>query len=214
MRFFGKRIPGAVAVLSAALLGGGPATAQTAPQEGSVMVRLRALYMVPINHSTAIPALGIGKDEIHVNQRVFPEFDVSYFFTPNIATELVLTYPQRHQVTLAGNDIGSVSHLPPTLLVQYHLTQFDWVRPYVGAGLNFTWFIDNSLSGGLQTEKTSFGPALQVGADFKVAPNWFVNLDVKKVWIGTDINVKGTNSRVSHASINPWLFSFGVGYRF
>ena len=52
--------------------------------------------------------------------KTIPELDISYFFTPNIAAELVLTVPQEHRVYLNGTDIGSFKHLPPTLTLQYH----------------------------------------------------------------------------------------------
>lgn len=41
--------------------------------------------------SFAIPALAVPADAITVNDKWLPEVDISYFFTPNIATELVLT---------------------------------------------------------------------------------------------------------------------------
>ena len=74
------------------------------------MVRVHALSLDSANKDQT--DLGL---DLSVNNKVFPEFDVSYFFTPNIAAELVLTYPQKHDVRAGGTKIGSLKHLPPTL---------------------------------------------------------------------------------------------------
>lgn len=201
--------------VAASAVGGGVAAQEAS--EGQFMVRLRALYMVPANNSTAIPALGVPKDKISVNDRVFPEIDFSYFITPNFAAELVLTYPQKHKLKIAGTPIGSVRHLPPTLLAQYHFTDLGAFKPYVGAGVNLTLFMNDKLSVAglpLKTQGSSFGPALQVGVDYKIKDGWHANLDVKKVWIDTDVKLKATGQKVARADIDPWLFSVGVGYRF
>jgi outer membrane protein len=87
------------------------------------------------------PDLGLS-----INNKTMPELDISYFFTPNFAAELILTYPQKHDIRSNGSalgdlgKIGSVKHLPPTLLAQYHFTNFGAFKPYVGAGINYTRF--------------------------------------------------------------------------
>jgi outer membrane protein len=196
-----------------------PATAdaQERPDEGQFMVRARLLYMVPSNQSSGVPALGVPRDQIHVSQKVFPEIDFSYFITPNFAAELVLTYPQEHDVKIAGAKAGTVQHLPPTLLAQYHFTDLGRVKPYVGAGINLTLFMNDHLSAAglpLKMEKVSVGPALQVGADVRIQGGWYANLDIKKVWIDSDVKLKGAGTKVAHTDIDPWLFSVGIGYRF
>jgi outer membrane protein len=64
----------------------------------------------------------------------------------------------------------------------------------------------------LDVSKSSVGGALQAGVDFQVAKQWFVNLDLKKVWIDTDVKLNGT--KLTNLRIDPVLFSVGVGYRF
>ena len=191
-----------------------PAMAQQA--EGNWLVRVRAVRVDTANKSDAIPSLGVGSDEVHVSSKTIPELDVSYFFTKNIASELILTYPQKHDVSVAGSKIGTVKELPPTLLVQYHFLPDGMFRPYVGAGINYTRFSSVDLNvpgvGKLDVDKDSFGWALQVGMDIKVANNVFLNVDVKKVQMGTDVKLNG--DKVTSIDIDPWLFGVGVGYRF
>lgn len=205
-----------MAVAAIALLGA-VSTSAAAAEEGNWMVRMRATYLDMANKSDPIPALGVPGDAIHVNNKWIPEFDVTYFFTPNIATELVVTIPQNQNVSVNGlGKIGSFKHLPPTLLAQYHFIPNGTIRPYVGAGVNVTriWGADISAAGiPLSLSKWSVGPALQIGVDYKLTSNWFLNADIKKVWLGAD--VKGPNgAKVTSVSLDPWLFSMGVGYRF
>ncbi|KJK20873.1 membrane protein [Burkholderiaceae bacterium 16] len=204
-----------IVVAAIALLGSvAAAPAMAAPDEtqGNWMVRLRATYLDMADKSDPIGGVG-ASDRITVNNKWIPELDVTYFFTPHIAAELVLTVPQKQNVYLDGNKIGSFTHLPPTLLVQYHFIPNGTFRPYVGAGLNFTriWGADianNSLS----LDSWSVAPALQIGMDYKLTKNWFLNADIKKVWLSSDVKAAGV--KVSNVSLDPWLFSMGVGYRF
>jgi outer membrane protein len=105
------------------------ASAQNAiATEGPWLVRVRAAYMLNDNSNETTLSLG----QIEVEDRWIPEFDITYFFTDNIAVELVLTWPQKMDVTLAGTDVGSVKPLPPTLSSQYHFMPNEPLRPYVG----------------------------------------------------------------------------------
>ena len=182
------------------------------------MVRVRAVNLDPANDSDAIPALGVPSDAIHVEDKVIPEIDFTYFLTRNIAAELVLTYPQKHDVTLAGTKIGSFKHLPPTLTLQYHFQPDAQFRPYVGAGVNYTRLSSVNLAvpgvGELDLENDSIGGALQAGFDVKLNQNWFFNVDIKKVWISSDVTLKATGAKVSAVNVDPVLIGIGLGYRF
>jgi len=102
------------------------------------MLRVRAVDLLFQNgQSNALSTLNV-----KAQNEFIPEFDISYFFTKNIAAELVLTYPQQVNITAGSgnNNIGKVSALPPSLLVQYHFTDLGAFKPYVGVGLNYTIF--------------------------------------------------------------------------
>ncbi|EYS93703.1 membrane protein [Cupriavidus sp. SK-4] len=201
------------AIAACAMLGAFTTPAAAADDaQGNWMVRLRGTYLDMANSSD--PVGGVGpSDRITVNNKWIPEFDVTYFFTPNIAAELVLTVPQKQDVYLDGNKVGTFKHLPPTLLVQYHFIPNGTFRPYIGAGLNFTriWGADIA-NNSLQLDSWSVGPALQIGMDYKLTKNWFLNADIKKIWLSSD--VKAGDVKVSKVNLDPWLFSMGVGYRF
>ncbi|MFD0666925.1 OmpW/AlkL family protein [Ramlibacter sp. MAHUQ-53] len=197
-------------LLALAALGfAGHALAQQSPW----LVRARAVHLNMADKSEAIPALGVGADQITVNNKTIPEVDITYFVTPNIAAELVLTIPQKQTVSIAGTDVGTFKHLPPTLTVQYHFSPAAQVSPYLGAGVNYTRISSVKLLGGAgDLENQSFGLAVQAGVDYKLDKNWSLNLDLKKVQIRSDVFAGG--SKVSAVKLDPWLLGVGVGYRF
>lgn len=179
-------------------------------QENPWMVRVRATHLNWDNGQT-----GVAQDlNITAKNKTIPELDISYFFTKNIAAELILTYPQKVNIDSSIGRLGSVKALPPTLLAQYHFTNFGPVKPYVGAGLNYTRFSSRSnLLGGLASvESSSFGPAAQVGVDYMLTKNWGLNLDVKYIKIKTDVNVSSVP--LGSLELDPVVTSVGVTYKF
>ncbi|WUR13010.1 OmpW family outer membrane protein [[Empedobacter] haloabium] len=197
----------AVLAVSMTMVAAG-AAAQTSPWQ----VRARAVHIDPADKSD--PVAGVGaSDRIGVSDKTIPELDVSYFFTPNIAAELVLTYPQKHDVYLDGQTIGTFKHLPPSLLAQYHFMPGATISPYVGAGINWTTFSKNKiLNGQGSLEHDSWGLALQAGFDYKLNQNWSLNVDVKKLQLRSDVMIAGV--KASKVKVDPVLFGVGVGYRF
>lgn len=216
-----------IALAAAATL---PAFAQ---DTGSWIVRFRATDLKSANGNdgnlvTTLNAVTpLTNPSVSINDKWIPEVDISYFFTPNLAAELILTVPQTQ--TLYANhgggqaEIGTFKHLPPTLLAQYHFTGLPMARPYVGAGLNYTRISDVNItipaaatkSGSaipLDLSRNSFGLAAQVGADFPVGGGWLLNVDAKYVKIAADVKAGG--AKVGTFSVDPWLISLGFGKRF
>ncbi|MFO1340290.1 MAG: OmpW family outer membrane protein [Burkholderiaceae bacterium] len=198
-----------IALAAAAALA--PLAAQAQSQDnGDWIVRARAVSLSSANSDST------GLD-LSINDKVIPEVDISYFLTPNWAMELILTYPQKQDVKSGSTKIGSFKHLPPTLTAQYHFTGMGW-RPYVGLGVNYTHLSDVNWDPAVQEalqptlKKDSFGLAAQVGADFPLGGGWLLNVDVKKVQIGTEVSSFGV--KAGDFKVDPWLASIGFGKRF
>jgi len=186
-----------------------PAQAQ---DDGPWLVRARAVHLSPADKSDPIGGVG-ASDRLSVSDKTIPEVDISYFFTPSVSAELVLTYPQKHDVALDGNKIGTFKHLPPTLLAQYHFLPSASFDPYVGAGINYTTISKVELLNGQGSlDHDSWGLALQAGADYKIDQRWSLNFDVKKVQIRSDVMISG--AKVSAVKVDPLMVGVGVGYRF
>ena len=190
----------AVAVLCA--LTSGAAFAQQA--ESPWLVRVRAVHLDSANKDTT----GLG---LAVNNKTIPEVDISYFFNKNVAAELILTVPQKHTLSAGGTDIGTLKHLPPSLLLQYHFDAPGF-KPYVGAGINFTRFSSVHLPAGVDIDRNSWGGALQVGVDIPLNKNLSLNFDVKKVYIKTDVFAGG--AKAGTFKVDPVLVGVGLGWRF
>ena len=196
----------AVAVLCA--LTSGAAFAQQA--ESPWLVRVRAVHLDSANKDST----GLG---LSVNNKTIPEVDITYFFNKNVAAELILTVPQKHDLRSNGTNIGSLKHLPPSLLLQYHFDAPGF-KPYVGAGINYTRFssvrFDPAVAAALNPsiDKNSFGGALQVGVDVPLSKNLYLNFDVKKVYIKTDVFAGG--AKAGTFKVDPVLVGVGLGWRF
>ena len=192
----------AVAVLCA--LTSGAAFAQQA--ESPWLVRVRAVHLDSANKDST----GLG---LSVNNKTIPEVDISYFFNKNVAAELILTVPQKHDLSssVLGGRIGSLKHLPPSLLLQYHFDAPGF-KPYVGAGVNYTRFSNVNLPAGVDIDRNSWGGALQVGVDIPLSKNLYLNFDVKKVYIKTDVFAGG--AKEGTFKVDPVLVGVGLGWRF
>ncbi len=149
-----------------------------------------------------------------------PEVDFTYFFTENIAAELIVaTSP--HDLKLKNSDLGDVDLgdtmiLPPTITLQYHFTPDKKFSPYIGAGLNYTLPYAEDAAGGTVTALEadgSFGYALQAGVDYWFNDHWGINLDVKKLWVDVDASVN-SGTITGNVELNPWIIGTGVSYRF
>lgn len=204
-----KKTQCAVVLLALASATALPVVAQA--EESPWLVRVRAVDLESDNEDST----GLN---LAINNRIIPEVDISYFFTPQIAAELVLTYPQKQTIYSGGAEVGKLKHLPPTLTLQYHFEKMREFKPYVGIGVNYTRFSSVSFSPAVQAalqpslSKNSVGLALQAGVDFEFRKNWYLNMDVKKVQIRTDVKSAGT--KVGEFKVDPWLLGVGVGMRF
>lgn len=182
------------------------------------LIRGRALIVHPQPDATlnagGVPILG---PDVDISTSVVPELDISYFFTPNIAAELILGVTPHHVKgagSLDGVRIGDAWLLPPTIMLQYHFTDFGMIKPYIGAGINYTFFFDEKAKGGFDRFdlEDEIGFALQAGVDIMIDRHWGINLDVKKIFLEPDVSVND-GAVEGKVKIDPWLIGAGVTYR-
>ena len=209
------RIKSLVAAM-AAVASLAPIAAQAQAQENPWMVRVRAVDLLFQNGQSDV----LSTANVKAKNQVIPEFDVSYFFTKNIAAELVLTWPQQVNITAGpGNtNIGKVSALPPSLLAQYHFTDLGAFKPYVGLGVNYTIFGNRqnfpAFGNGIQVDNSSVGVVGQIGADYMFDKNWGLNVDVKYATMSTNVTTVQGGTNLGKLTLNPWMPAVGVTYKF
>lgn len=180
-------------------------------------IRVRGLGVITEDEGSVN---GVPGSDLSYSDSVIPELDITYFFTDNIAAELILgtTYANIKEDGAVGVPVGRAWLLPPTLTLQYHFTDFGAFKPYVGAGINYTFFYNQSEKPGFHNLDVDnhVGAALQAGFDYMIDQHWGVNFDVKKIFLETkwsaDHDTLGPLS--GKAKINPWLIGAGVTYRF
>lgn len=187
-----------------------------AKEKGDWVARLRGLAFVTDTDGTTDTLGGAAR----TSDDFIPELDFSYFFTDNIAVELILA-TTKHSVEVknstAGDlDLGTVRALPPVLTLQYHFRPKEAFSPYLGAGVNYTIMYDTERGRSVNSVDYSneFGWALQAGMDYQFAENWMLNVDLKKVFVSTDITVNGGAINANDTVLGPWIVGIGVGYRF
>lgn len=196
-----------VAAAVAALVGG-----QAVAQETPWLVRFRAVQLDMANNWSPTAA-GAAVTSASVNNKSIAEVDVTYFLTPNWATELILTVPQRQLVKVNGTTpLGSFNHLPPTLTLQYHFTDLPGYKPYVGLGVNYTKISGVDMSG-YTLSSSSTGASAQLGVDIPLDKKWSLNVDVKKVYIKSDV-YSSAGANLGTLKLDPTLLGVGIGYRF
>jgi len=145
-------------------------------------------------------------------------FNGTYFFTPNLGFEVLAALPFSHDIKLAadGSKVGETKHLPPTFSLQYHFDTASSLKPYVGAGLNYTLFFDEETTGALAGTSLeldpSFGLAAQIGADFDISDSMFLNFDLRWIDINTDAELDG--AALEEVEIDPLVYSLTLGWNF
>ncbi len=196
--------------------------------QGDVLVRLRGIMVAPNEKSGSVLPAFPG-EKVKVNNTITPEIDITYMATDHIGFELIAA-TSRHTVSGVTGTTGSLGKLaatnalPPTLTMQYHFLPEGKIRPYIGAGVNYTLFFNNDASSALTgaVGKTdvhlsdSFGWAGQAGVDIDLNEKFFLNLDVKYIDIDTKARLSTANAGVQRVkvSLDPLVFGVGVGMRF
>ena len=189
---------------------------------GDLAVGLGAVGVLPANDGGRVDTIG-GRPR--ASNSASPQLDFSYFFTPNLALNLILATTQHDLVArgtaLGDVQLGSIWALPPTLTVQYHPLPASRFSPYIGVGLNYTAFYGYGHGGANPAVRgvavnNSVGAALNAGLDIEISGPWGLNLDVKKIFMSPNAAVGTTLGVKLHArtEINPLVVGMSVRYRF
>ncbi|MCF8707483.1 OmpW/AlkL family protein [Rhizorhapis sp. SPR117] len=197
-------------------------------RQGDVLLRMRAIMVAP-NEKSGSVLPGFPGEKVKVDNSVMPEIDITYMVTDHIGFELIAATTKHTASGITGTtgSIGKLAStwvLPPTLTVQYHPIVEGSVRPYVGAGVNYTLFYSEKASDALEGAvgstnvhmSDSFGWALQAGLDIDINDRMFVNLDVKYIDMDTTARLSTTSAGVQRVRVHldPIVAGAGIGMRF
>lgn len=179
-------------------------------EKGDWLLRVGAGSVEPKSNNSSIVSVDSGAALV---------FNGTYFFTPNIAFEILAASPFSHDIhdPTGAVKLAETKHLPPTFSLQYHFSTEGAFHPYVGAGLNYTLFFDEETTSALPDTTlsldASFGLAAQLGVDFDLTDKMFLNVDVRWADIDTEASIPeaGLNFDVE---IDPMVYSLTLGWKF
>ena len=145
-----------------------------------------------------------------------PTVTVEYFVADNLGIELLASWPFEHDISVNGAEVAKTKHLPPTLSLQYHFTNKSGITPFVGAGINYTYFFDETGKGALAGSDVdlddSWGLALHAGVDYAISERGALRADVRYIDIETDVKVDG--AKIGSVDIDPWVFNVAYVLKF
>ncbi|HKK23025.1 MAG TPA: OmpW family outer membrane protein [Pseudohaliea sp.] len=225
-----------LAVAVAAAIAAGSALTAQAHEAGDIIIRAGLANVDPSGNSESIvlptePATVL-PGGVDVDDDTQLSIIGTWMVTDVWGLELLASTPFEHDITQPdlGIDAGSTKHLPPTLSLQYYPRGgSDGWQPYVGIGVNYTYFFDEDVDVALgdalgavlgassaQLElEDSFGLAGQVGVDIPLNDNWMLNAGVWYIDIGTTADVRTDVGTVSFdVDIDPWVYNIGIAYKF
>ncbi len=202
-----KRVLHHVIALSL-LIALGTSSLALAHEQGDWLIRFGASNVDPDSNNH--PVVSVGDDTSYT-------FNFTYMMTDHWAVEVLAAWPFLHDINLIGGPkVGKTKHLPPTFSAQYHFLPASRFQPYVGAGLNYTKFFQETTQGPLAGSDLqlddSWGLALEIGADIKINEKWFINLSYREIDIDTDATLDGAD--LGSVKIDPSVYGVHVGARF
>jgi outer membrane protein len=207
------------------------APAQAGSTEGHFQVKLMGTAVLPDGKITAVtidPGLPAGT-QTKANNNYVPTIAIEYFVTPEVSVETICCLTQ-HNVDGTGplanqQLVADAKILPATLTLKYHLTTHG-IKPYVGAGATYFFFIDEKPGAGAKTLLAATrqrlndhaGVVLQAGVDVPINNKGLgLSLDAKRYFLSTSahwFNAAGTEILATRHKIDPWVLSAGLAYRF
>lgn len=211
-----NKLPVAVAAALCALAAG-PALAQLNT------LKVGAIYYQTHSRTSGISGIGVppGADA-DVGNATTLLLTYERAITPNIGVELVLGVPPKitskatGSVAFLGDDVLSAKIVAPTLLVNYHFGEpGSALRPYVGAGINYTKFVSRQSKLATDVQMSdSVGLTVQAGLDYSLNKDWGLFASVAALKVKSDLVASGATVLTTTIDFRPITYSLGAYYKF
>lgn len=197
------------------------ATAASAYEAGDMVLRAGLAGVLPdssFEYNDELSGAGVDVDDGYSLGITF-----TWMATDNLGVGVLGAWPFEHDLDGAGppgtldgaGKVGSTKHLPPTVTLQWHFPTGTNLHPYVGAGVNYTYFFDEEtagiLSGADLDLEDSWGLAAEAGVDFDLGNDLVLSGQLWYLDIETDARLLGTTLNVD---VDPWVFMVGIGKKF
>ena len=217
-----------MAVLTSAAMFATPAQAQD--DDRNLQVILLGTYVAPDGKITEFRTDVVGlpaTTQTKANDNIVPTLAVEYFVKPKFSVETICCLTQ-HDVDgvtgVPGAELVSKAKLiPATLTAKYHFGAAN-VRPYLGLGMTYFWWIDvdpgaDTIPLGVTrtTLSDEFGFVLQAGTDIAIGDSGFgLTIDAKRYFVDTTARWYSGDALAleTRHQLDPWVLSAGASYRF
>ncbi|WP_087750923.1 OmpW/AlkL family protein [Paraburkholderia caledonica] len=219
-----------------------------AQSAGSLTLSLGWLHVAPQGHATPLTVESVGGQPVnqtltgtgaHASTSDTVGITTEYYVTDNIGVAALLGFPVKVDLigegTLAkyGN-LGTTKPMPPAIELRYHLfSAGSALRPFVGLGVNYTWFtqvratnkafVEGSFGPGGSAHATlssSWNPVFELGASYALTKHWSVGSNVNYMPVKTNLTLHGqtaTETQVVSKStlrLDPVSVFVNVAYTF
>ena len=194
------------------------ATAASAYEAGDMVLRAGLAGVLPDSSYDKDDLDGAGVD---VDDGYSLGITFTWMATDNLGVGVLGAWPFEHDIegdgTLSGaGDVAETKHLPPTVTLQWHFPTGSNFHPYIGAGVNYTYFFDEDTSGvlnGVDLElDDSWGLAAEAGVDFDLGNNLVLSGQLWYLDIETEAKLAGVGTL--DVDVDPWVFMVGIGKKF
>ncbi|AYH44213.1 OmpW family outer membrane protein [Azoarcus sp. DN11] len=220
-------------VIASMLALGVASPAAHAYKAGDFIVRAGAAKVDPEIGESHVSSTATGRipgSKVDVSDDTQLGLTFGYMLTDHVGVELLAATPFKHSVSVGGLPAGlngklaTIEQLPPTVTVQYFPMDASskW-QPYIGAGINYTTFFNESLTSARKAQgfseldrKHSFGLALQAGVDYMLTDRIVLNAAVWRIDIDSEATARhAALGKVKvNVDIDPWVYMVGIGYKF
>lgn len=200
--------------------------------EGAILMKLRGMGIAAKSKPKKYPPATNSpkvKEGNYIVNGIGLQGATSIFFTDHFGAELnlgaMLLRTSSGALKAAQANYGNISTtrkrknvvaIPLDILGQYHLAPYGALRPYVGAGYNYTYFYTQSRQ---VKVATSHGFVVQAGLDFVLTDDSMINVDVKRYQMQPKVTYKQAllgngRTKSGKAKIDPIVVSVGMGWKF
>lgn len=158
-----------------------------------------------------------GNLDTHINHDSKASIALGYRFNAHMSMELWSPVSAfQHRIELQGVPAATIKHRPVLLTFQYHYRVQTRVQPYFGLGYGVVSLsgqrTEGPLAGSTINVKKGDGLTAQFGVDIFANTHLFVRAEARYLHWNSKVAVNGTD--LGKVTLNPWIYSVGLGYRF
>ena len=204
-------------------------------EEGDILLRVGVVSVQPDDSSSVLTTAATGPlagTAAHVGNEIQPGLNLVYMLTDSVGVEVLAATPFEHDLSVSGlgtygfktTDLGSTKQLPPTVSALYYFGPTGAVlRPYLGLGVNYTIFFQESLSRQARSElaghglrlQDSFGLSVRAGFDWELNDRWLANASLWKIDIDTKATLGSALGKIrANVDVDPYVYMLSLGYKF